>query len=205
MKNGTWLALAIGALLAGGLLLLARTWLALPAAVLLLALPVVLSGWLQTRASLARHFARQPEIRWASGDEPQPEPEIESELQELGYEPAGSLWVEGAVSRVYLHRELPVYVLAARVPGQRKGMLCTLHSFFEEGGWLVTASYPFPELFSAGLGQAAPRLAQYRPSGTPTALDGQHVGTVRAWAAGKRRPLPAAAEALPGYLRADHA
>ncbi len=46
-----------------------------------------------------------------------------------------------------------------------------------------------------------PYLIQLRPNGAAGALHGQHIGTLHAWIAGGRKPLPATLEAFEGYER----
>jgi hypothetical protein len=77
-------------------------------------------------------------------------------------------------------------------------------TFWEGGGALITTAAPWKEARTAAVDTGSPRLVQLRVGGRPLALDGQHTGTVRAWALGKRSALPATREALIPYLLDDH-
>jgi hypothetical protein len=198
-----WLAQSQGALApwiagaAGGLLLLV---------LLVLGVGVI---WSQARARVRRDHAR--ERRWQWGEEPRPlegQPAaLDEEWKRLGYAPLGFLREESRPGgtavylHVYLHPELPIYALTEVVGTTGTPSLV---SFWEGGGHLLTTAAPPPVGGVPPSDARAPRLVQLRVAGTPTALDGQHVGTVRAWTGGNRRPLPHTREALPGYLEADH-
>jgi hypothetical protein len=213
MRSWIYLTLAAGAVPAAALLILGRNPLWLPVAALLLVLPTLLYGWWQTREALRRHFSITPRYRWLEEPEgagPAEDP-VDAELRGLGYRPAGTLLREGEgelLSVVYIHETLPIYALAERpeaadgTPGPVR--VVQLDSFFEGGGRLVTSAHPHAALTAVPGEDAAPRLTQLRIGGSATALDGQHAGTVQAWAAGRRQALPAAREALIGYLEADH-
>jgi hypothetical protein len=132
--------------------------------------------------------------------------EYEKELRALGYRRLGYLAKADdgyATWAIFNHPGHPTYALltAESIRGGRRVVL-SLESFWEGGGRLTSTSASIPR-FEAGL-ETEPRLVQLRIAGTATALDGQHVGTLRAWQGGGREPLPATKEALPDYLATTH-
>lgn len=175
---------------------------------------VLFAYWQGLREGVRRAYAAP--IRWRWSDEtPELGPDgevLEGEWRGLGYRHLGTLRGEGEggppiLSSVYVHPELPVYLRIWPQQNQR-GKLRTaaqLVTFFPQRGRLATTNYPGLALFTGGIPSPGPRLLQYRHWGAPLDLDGQHLGTLKAWMAGGREPLPATAEALPGYLEEDYA
>lgn len=185
---------------------------AIPLLLVVLAL-AILPAWLKTCRALAEYYGREVRYRWLEG--PPVEPGEKSaaytaELEGLGYSEAGWLQPEGSVVffRVLIHRELPIYALLAHAADSSGvyAVVPQLESFLAGCGRVSTTGSPDFGRMTGSAGTEAPRLVQLRVRGpvTPTALDGQHVGTVRAWLAGGRELLPAGREALPGYLEQDH-
>lgn len=184
------------------------TWMLLPALALLFALALLLS-WGAERRRLHRLFTRPLVRRWSeewrklSG----PALKLDEEWRELGYEPLGTLLgaekgVDGfPLLAVYRHPDLPIYGLTE--VRDEKAIPFAL-TFWEGGGVLITTAAAARDARAAAVDTGLPRLVQLRVGGRPLALDGQHVGTVRAWALGKRSALPATREALLGYLAEDH-
>jgi len=130
--------------------------------------------------------------------------ELDQEWRELGYQPLGTLRAEGAsdtYDAIYAHPTLPVYGAISVRPDRAVPYAL---SFWEGGGTLLTTALPLAEARAATIDTGTPRLVQLRVGGRPLALDGQHVGTVKAWALGKRTALPATREALVGYLVEDY-
>jgi len=172
--------------------------------------PVLVVTWLLNRALVRQFYSEGFTLQWRDGppDLPGAARSLDGELQELGYTLVGALErrESGLLTWVYLHRELPIYALLLP-SGQQRGTYlvtaCQLDSFFEGGGRLSTTTNVALARFSSIVETGVPRLVQLRPNGKPLALDGQHQGTVKAWMAGGRQPLPATREALIGYLEAD--
>lgn len=188
-------------------------------AVLAVGASIPVTGWLHARTMLRLHYTAPFRRAWHTAEPPWAEagPEVaadaatqETELQQLGYRRAGYLapheGARRASATVYIHRELPVYAILALETG-RTGhrAVLQLETFWEGGGRLTTTASAAPR-FVGGLERRAgvPRLVQRRPGGRPAALDGQHIGTLRAWMAGGRQPQPAARSALLPALAADH-
>lgn len=188
-------------------------WLLIPILLLVLALAALLPGWLRSRSALRDYYSRPLSYTWLEGPAVEPGPrseEVHREFDGLGYEAVGWLAPEsGSVFfRVYVHQELPAYALVAHASDSAGvfAVVPQLESFLPEGGRLSTTTSPdFGRLTGAAV-TPGPRLVQLRNAGpgTPTALDGQHLGTLRAWQAGKREFLPASREALLAQLQADH-
>lgn len=167
---------------------------------------LVLVGWKKEQARVARLHSQPPAREWASAwrELSGEAAELDREWRELGYQPLGTLLVEGAGERyeaVYGHPSLPIYGAISVRPDRSVPYAL---SFWEGGGTLLTTALPTAEARAAALNTGSARLVQLRVAGRPLALDGQHVGTVKAWALGKRTALPATKEALPGYLSEDY-
>lgn len=174
---------------------------------------VVLLRWRAMRDAVREHVSAAPPLAWSDARVPLQAgqaADYDRSLRELGYRPAGSLSAseQGRPrTALYVHPELPVFVRmeAEERPAPGAVSLLQFDSFFEGGGRLSTCSSRIrARVLALGGAAEGPRLAQLRVDGAPVALDGQHLGTVRAWMAGKRRPLPAQAELLPRYLEEDH-
>lgn len=184
------------------------TWLLLPITALLVMVALLLSWRLEWRR-LRRRYSEAPRYRWSDGwREPSGDAaDLHREWCELGYTPLGTLLggdasAEGeAYTALYAHPELPIYAWTVVT---RSGAIPQALTFWDGGGTLLTTAAPAREARLAALDTGTPRLVQLRVSGRPVALDGQHVGTVRAWALGKRAALPATREALLRYLEDDH-
>jgi hypothetical protein len=179
-------------------------WILVPLVFGLVAGAASLADWTRLRAMIREQFSASPTLCWSDGAPPLEgtAAEYDRSLQTLGYERAGTLDHSGTATAVYVHHQLPIYARMELGPGGSVPLL-QLDTFVEGGGRLTTCSSRFlARVFAMAQGEA-PRLAQLRVNGTPVALDGQHVGTVRAWTAGKRRALPATREALLGYLEQD--
>lgn len=169
-----------------------------------------LLAWQVMRATVRTYYEKDFSYAWI--DPPLAFSELPNghheELDGLGYQPAGFFHRVGQPdmpTAVYVHRELPVYGLVGLKRSGESWSTAVLQfdTFYPDGSRLsTTTSKPFAYL-SAGVKREATRLVQLRENGTPTALDGQHVGTVRAWLAGKRDPLPADPQRLFEYLEAD--
>lgn len=165
-----------------------------------------LVGWKKEQARVARLHAHPPAREWAPGwrELSGAAAELDREWRDLGYEPLGTLLVEGGEDRyeaIYTHPTLPIYGAISVRPDRAVPYAL---SFWEGGGTLLTTALPLAEARAAALDTGTPRLVQLRVAGRPLALDGQHVGTVQAWALGKRTALPATKEALAGYLNDDY-
>lgn len=171
-------------------------------------------GWLVSRGMLrSRYTADQHQVwtnlppPWKAAGLDEPVEQYESELKSLGYRRIGYLGYtaeENGMWTVYHHRDHPTYaLLTAETARGGRAVTLSLETFWENGGHLTTSSASAPR-FEAGLEDRGLRLVQQRIGGTAKALDGQHVGTLRAWEGGGRKPLPATREALPGYLAAVH-
>lgn len=170
--------------------------------------------WQGLRDAVRNAYSRPLRWRWINepADLGEDGAQADAEWRGLGYTLLGTLQGEDengglSTNAVYAHPELPVYVRVwqQRNPAGKSRLAAQMVSFFPEHGRLSTTSFPGIGLFTAGVSSPGPRLIQYRYWGTPTALDGQHLGTLQAWMAGKRQPLPATREALPGYLEDDFA
>ncbi len=173
-------------------------------------LVLYLVGWQAMRAAVRSYYEKELSYTWidpplAYSDLPRG---YHEELEGLGYHPAGFLQRKGLAdmqTAVYVHRELPIYVLVGL---ERSGdswatAVLQFDTFYPDGSRLsTTTSKTFAHL-SAGVKGETTRLVQLRETGSPTALDGQHVGTVRAWLAGKRDPIPANPDRLIEYLEQD--
>lgn len=184
-----------------------NTWILLVIAALLL-VSGLLVGWSVERRRLLAFYAKPPILRWSSAWRV-PEGEgvsLDAEWREMGYEPLGTLLVGatpapgGEYAAAYRHPSLPVFGLINVRGGTAVASALT---FWEGGGVLVTTAAPAGEARAAAVDHGLPRLVQWRVGGRPPALDGQHIGTVRAWALGKRCALPATREALLSYLADD--
>jgi hypothetical protein len=180
-------------------------------------LVVVLAGviptWLRTRSALRRNYEQPVSYRWL--DEPPLTPGEKSEalrheLEGLGYQEVG--WMAEADSPLFFHvsahEELPIYALLGHASDSSGVFRVVPHleSFLPGCGRLTTTgSQEFGRMTGAAVTEG-PRLVQLRAWGpiTPTSLDGQHTGTVRAWLAGGRKFYPATHEALPQQLADDH-
>jgi hypothetical protein len=168
---------------------------------LLLAL---LAGWQMASYRVLDHYARPPRLVW----QPQPAETPHSwdaELRGLGYQPAGFLHTADAETppvAVYVHATEPAFALVGPAPEEIR-----MESFFAGGGRLSTVTSAGVERLAVGLQAGGPRLLQLRAwgPGTPAALDGQHLGTLRPWVAGRRQGLPAKPEKLAEYLAEDAA
>lgn len=167
---------------------------------------LVLAGWKREQGRVARFHARPPSREWErEWRVPEgPAAELDREWRELGYLPLGTLQVDGpaeSYEAVYAHPTLPVYGVISVCPERA---VAYAQSFWEGGGSLLTTALPLSEARAAALDTGTARLVQLRVAGRPLALDGQHVGTVKAWALGKRTALPATREALVGYRVEDY-
>lgn len=166
---------------------------------------LVLVGWKREQARVTRLHAYPPSREWAeawripSGAAA----ELDQEWRDLGYQPLGTLVGDSAdqYEAIYAHPTLPIYAAISVRPDRAVPYAL---SFWEGGGTLLTTALPMDEARAAAIDTGAARLVQLRVAGRPLALDGQHVGTVKAWALGKRTPLPASKEALVGYLGDDY-
>jgi len=190
--------------LVGVALVVNPLWYPLLAVVLLMVLALI--GWKREQGRVARFYSRPPSREWASGwrTPSGPAADLDREWRDLGYQPLGTLRVEGSPDRyesVYAHPTLPIYGAISVRPDRAVPYVLT---FWEGGGSLLTTALPLAEARAAALDTGTPRLVQLRVAGRPLALDGQHVGTVKAWALGKRTALPATREALVGYLADDY-
>lgn len=171
---------------------------------------LALLGWSQARASVRASFEKPLPVHWLAAP-PIPTEKIprgfHEELLGLNYHPLGWLGCEmrGSATAVYAHAELPIYVLLTLRFQADAVEVETLQfeSFFAQSVRLITTTDRDFAYAAAGVRNPGVRLFQLREHGTPTALDGQHVGTVRAWMVGKRVPLPAERERLLTYLEAD--
>lgn len=167
---------------------------------------LVLAGWKREQGRVARFHARPPSREWERGWRAPagPAAELDQEWRELGYLPLGTLRVDGpaeSYEAIYAHPTLPVYGAISVRPDRAVPYALT---FWEGGGSLLTTALPLAEARAAALDTGTARLVQLRVAGRPLALDGQHVGTVKAWALGRRTALPATREALAGYLAEDY-
>ena len=167
---------------------------------------LVLAGWRRELARVARLHSRPPSRNWEKAWQAPSgmAAELDQEWRELGYQPLGTLRAEGAsdtYDAIYAHPTLPVYGAISVRPDRAVPYAL---SFWEGGGTLLTTALPLAEARAATIDTGTPRLVQLRVGGRPLALDGQHVGTVKAWALGKRTALPATREALVGYLVEDY-
>jgi hypothetical protein len=212
MKNQVYV-IGVGAAgaLAGTLLLLAtRSPLLLPLPALLGVAGVLLAGWRAARRSIRDWLADPPRLTLVDTAPHGLEGEAgqyDRELQELGYHPAGFLVTDrfpNVQSAVYIHEEHAVYASLTIAPGRRaRSLALTLESFFADGGRLTTTTDGTLSRVLTSADTGVPRLAQVRVRGRPLALDGQHLGTLKAWSLGRRQALPATPEALVGYIEAD--
>jgi hypothetical protein len=213
VRPATTARLSLLPVLIGLLLLLAAALIMKNAALAacVAAAPISLGGilWLRLRSALRRHFARPLEGWIAEAPPAQPAgraEELAAEWRRLGYEPVG-YWTTQANSNPFcallLHPALPVYACVRTDAAAPSEAIPFLISFFEAGGTLLTTADASSGVL-AGVETGAPRLMQLREDGTPAALDGQHLGTVQAWMAGGRQPLPATRDAFGDYVRADH-
>jgi len=200
---GLW---AVAALLAVVLAAVTHNVFASAAVALSFHLANLLYGWRQTQRIVRQAMSAPVELEWSGSTAPIDEVRaqaLDAELAELGYQRVGALSRrDGAAGRqaVYLHPTLPIYAVLQHGTGGEPA--AQLDSFFEDGGRLTTTAARDYGRFSAGAA-TGPRLVQLRVGGSPRALDGQHVGTLKPWITGKRRPLPLDPEALPRYLEAD--
>jgi hypothetical protein len=170
----------------------------------------VLAAWLLNRWAVQEFFTQSYTVSWSDALGPPADARVatvDRELQGLGYHPAGALVREeaGIPTWVYIHKGFPVYALLS-IGRQKNGLPVTLlhlESFFEDGGRLTATQHRLMARFFSGVDTGVPRLVQLRTEGSATALDGQHMGTLKAWMVGGRKPLPATREALIGYLTED--
>ena len=214
MKNlGFRIGAAIAAVLAGVAVQRATgSWWLAPLPVLLVPLAILPATWWVVRTKIRERYADPPCFTLTEAAPAPLEGEAAAygrELQELRYRPAGFLvndHVPAAFSAIYIHEEHPIYALLTLQPGKGRPLLVlNLETFYEDGGRLTTTTDPYLARLLTSAGTGGPRLAQLRPAGRPLALDGQHVGTLKAWALGKRTALPAGGDALIGYIEADRA
>lgn len=188
-------------------------WLLIPLILLFLAVAALLPGWIRSRAALQAYYSKPLEYTWleaAPVDPGRRGAEVHQELEGLGYGETGWLAPESRALffRVYTHRELPIYALVAHA-SDASGVYAVvpqLESFLPGGGRLSTTTSPDFGRLTGAASTGAPRLVQLRTQGpgTATALDGQHVGTVRAWLAGKREFIPVERDHLIRTLQDDH-
>jgi hypothetical protein len=175
-------------------------------AVLVGLIGLALAGWKREQNRVARYHSRPPARGWENGWRAPSgaAEELDREWRELGYLPLGTLRIEGqppSYEAIYAHPTLPIYGAISVQPDRAVPYAL---SFWEGGGFLLTTALPLAEARAAALDTGTARLVQLRVAGRPLALDGQHVGTVKAWALGKRTALPATREALVGYLADDY-
>jgi len=183
-----------------------NTWILLAVAALI-PIAALLISWANALCRLLTFYADRPSYRWAdTWREPTREAaELDTEWRALGYEPLGTLLAGGSedestVTAAYRHPTLPVYGL---VHARGAEVFACAMTFWEGGGTLITTAAPSHHARAAAVDVGAVRLVQLRVGGRPLALDGQHTGTVRAWALGKRIALPATRDALIPYLVDD--
>jgi hypothetical protein len=171
----------------------------------------LLGRWIRIRRSLREYYSESPVFRWLEAPAAPPGEKgeiLDRELEELGYRHVGYLEPEGVQTffGVYVHNELPIYALAV-MAWDSEGVFATLpqmETFLPEGGRLSTTGDANFGRYVGGVETGAPRLVQFRAFGpsTAAAMDGQHLGTVRAWMA-RRELLPATKEALLDYMQRD--
>jgi len=182
----------------------------LPAAAALLALAfgaLILLSWWRARAVLRKIYSAPPACRWTASTSAPEAPSDPEEWRRCGYERAGVLSCGTPAPltlTVFIHSSLPIYALECRGAADRKAAWWTvLLTFYADGALIATSSSSRPVGHLTAVDLGVPRLVQLREGGTPLALDGQHSGTVRAWAVGGREALPATRDALLDYLQAD--
>ncbi len=189
---------------------------AVPLVVAFAVMVAFLLAWIKARTWVNRHFTAPLRLTWSREETAlDGDGEIGEELRGLGYAPVGTLTEREpsvCVMSVYVHSSLPIYGLVVRdleANGTHGKPAVVLESYFCGGERITTSGMRGAREAGALVETAVPRLVQYRVDGTATALDGQHVGTLKAWmssrSGGPRKPLPATREALIGYLEADHA
>lgn len=168
-----------------------------------------LSSWLGYLWLLRCYAAKSSEVVWLEPDFRSSLPERYAaqldELERLGYRLLGAVRRadgHGASFLVYAHSSLPTYVFVGTSDGDGRSVF-RFESFFADHGRLTTVSSPQADFYVPCSRVSSPRLTQRRPWGTPTALDGQHTGTLKAWMAGGRRALPASRELLLPYLEEE--
>jgi hypothetical protein len=165
--------------------------------------------WSVRRGAVREAFGGPYALEWTDAAPPPEEAagEWHAELQRLCYRPAGALRRQepARTGYVYIHEALPIYVLASPAGGLQddEPRVLQFESFFDDGARVTTTTSMGYACVAPMLKTPPPHLVQLREGGTPTALDGQHVGTVKAWMAGGREALPASKEALIGYLAQD--
>ncbi len=169
----------------------------------------IVRGWLAQRELIRRRAGLPHTLEWADSPVPD-EPEwraVDEEARGLGYQHAGVLLraEPASLTHVYIHQALPIYLLTAPdgLPEDSSDRLIQLESFFDDGARITTTTSAAYALTASAARLGVPRLVQLREEGTVTALDGQHVGTVKAWMAGGREALPARHETLLAYLAQD--
>ncbi len=127
-----------------------------------------------------------------------------SELEDLGYHHFGDYRPRAAeknqIVACYVHRSEPIYGQISVIDVPTIRVYVALVSHFEGGGELETTGIPWSGSMSH-MRPETPYLIQLRPNGAAGALHGQHIGTLHAWIAGGRKPLPATLEAFEGYER----
>ncbi|MFN3652844.1 MAG: hypothetical protein ACK47B_24970 [Armatimonadota bacterium] len=208
MRDGIQWSLAAGLLLGALVFFLMPHWWAVPAAILAAALPPLVGGWWRARERVREYCRSTPAPRWVPAPAGEPAQRVAPYLEELrglGYDPIGWLGqADGAPeTAVAVHRELPIFAFVTLDQPQPGEAVVQLDTFFDDGRLTSTGLERLGEC-AAHARTAGPRLIQLRDRGTPTALDGQHVGTVKPWLGSKRRALPTDRDALPGYLAEDH-
>jgi hypothetical protein len=168
-----------------------------------------LAGWRMARRQIRNYLRQREPFEWIEAAPPVTPgfAELDGELHGLRFQCVGTLRraTPSAVAfAVYVHETLPIYAQVGcfREWGVGLSTVTQLDSIFEGGGRLCTTTAPTSTLLVGALTDA-PRLVQLRPKGRPTALEGQHVGTLKAWIAGGRVPLPATREALIDYVESD--
>lgn len=171
----------------------------------------LIAAWLGMRADHASRLAEAGPPAWIEPPAAPPADdelgELSRELEALSYQTAGCLRLGGRradLVNVYVHPEMPVFACLIHnhdEPGA--SVEVRLITYFEEEGQVLTTSALETAALSALAARSDPRLVQLRRAGTPGALHGQHTGSVQAWIAGGRVPLPAERDRLPSYLEAD--
>ena len=127
------------------------------------------------------------------------------ELESLGYRHVGDYRPQVAETNrfvaCYVHQSEPIYGQILVLDAATVQVFVALASYFEGGGELETTGIPWGGGMDLPRPPEVPHLIQMRAGGTAGALHGQHIGTLHAWIAGGRKPLPATREAFEGYER----